>query len=106
MFLRKNQKGKKSTPGGFHIQINTELSRLGEVQTKIDTSGKGLAVRFHVQNEEAKSSLQKAQKKLEDVLTAIGWKPSLAIDVGKAEPAPFFELFEEDTDYLGVDVRA
>ncbi len=104
--IRKKQKGKKANPGGFHIQINTELSKLGEVNTKIDTSGKGLAVRFQVQDEESQKALRKEQQKLDDALQALGWKTSLAIEVGKASPPPFFELFEGDSDYLGVDMRA
>ena len=104
--IRKKQKGKKSNPGGFHIQINTELSKLGEINTKIDTSGKGLAVRFQVRDKEAQKALRKEQQKLDDALQALGWKTALAIEVEKASPPPFFELFEGDADYLGVDMRA
>ncbi len=83
----------------------TDLSKLGKVQTKIDTSGKGLAVRFQVRDQKARDALQKMQKKLEDALAAIGWKPSLATEIATAGKPPLFELFEGDADYLGVDVR-
>lgn len=99
-------KGKGSTGGGFHIEIVTHLSKLGEVQTKIDTSGKGLAVRFQVRDGKARDALRKAEQKLTDALASMGWKPSVAAEIGRVETPPLFELFEGDSDYLGVDVRA
>jgi hypothetical protein len=104
--IRRNRKGKELKPGGFHIQIVTELSKLGEVQTKIDTSGKGLAVRFNVRDMEARDKLRREQLKLEDALKAFGWEPSVATVIAKEQPLSLFDLFEGDSDYLGVDMRA
>ncbi len=103
---REGGRGGAQEARGFHVSVDTDLSKLGRVHTKLDVVGRGLAVRFSARDAEARRHLDSGAKELAQALREIGWEPAVSTDVAAAPRESPFSLFETPASYLGVDVRA
>ncbi|MBI2900641.1 MAG: hypothetical protein HYY17_10675 [Planctomycetes bacterium] len=90
---------------GFHVVLDTDLSRLGPVRTKVDAAGRGMAVRFQVRRSDARRHLESGNDELACALRDLGWEPSVSTEVASPLPESPFAAFERGGDVSGIDVR-
>lgn len=98
--------GKASAEAGFHVTIDTDLSRLGPVRTRLDVAGRAMGVKFSTRDDEARRHLEGGAGELAAALRELGWTATIGAEVAPARGENPFELFQSPSNYLGLDVRA
>lgn len=104
--IRREGGGGREAQPRFHVTLETDLSRLGPVRTRIDSTGTAMSVRFQVRRAEARRHLETGHVELADALRSQGWQPSVTTEVAVPPAESPFSVFEKPGPVLGVDVRA
>jgi len=104
--VRREGGSAKAAGHDFHATIDTDLSRLGRVRTRVDAAGQGLSVRFQARRPEIRRHLESEREDLVRALGEIGWKATVAAEVAPPPSDSPFEEFAKPRSYLDIDMRA